>query len=58
MEADMRVLLTSGLIKVLFTAAVLTAVFVAAMSSLNQSPGARSDGSFVVAQRFCPNGRC
>ena len=54
----MRVLLTSGLIKVLFTAAVLTAVFVAAMSSLNQSPGVRSDGSFVVAQRFCPNGSC
>jgi hypothetical protein len=57
-EAGMKVLLTSGLLKVLLTATVLTAAFLGTMFSISHPPASRFEGSIVVAQRFCPNDRC
>jgi hypothetical protein len=58
MEAEMNVLLKSGLMKVLAASALLTGLFLVTMVSLSRDIEPKSDGTIVVAQRFCPNGRC
>lgn len=45
--------------KALLASALLIAVFlVAEMLAAGPRPDAQPDGNLVVAQRFCPHGRC
>lgn len=45
--------------KVVFTAMLFVAVVIAAAKEAATEPlDSPSDGQMIVAQRFCPNGRC
>lgn len=45
--------------KKLILAAMLAVVAVASENvPVSSDPNTQTDGSFVMAQRYCPNGRC
>jgi hypothetical protein len=44
--------------KAVFAVLLVTVVYTSAKESATQSVDSNSDGRIVVAQRFCPRGRC
>ena len=44
--------------KRIFTSALLAAIVVAALPSVSQQADTASEDNIVLAQRFCPKGRC
>jgi hypothetical protein len=44
--------------KLFASALLILATFVVEIPTAGPQPGAQSDVKLVIAQRFCPNGRC
>lgn len=42
----------------ILSALLILANFAIALPSAGPQPGVQAEGKFVIAQRFCPNGRC